>query len=585
MGRIRNAEGRLLGRYRRCWINSPAAATRLALGLLRDRPELRGLFPGALRNSAYRHWLSERGPFGARGRKAALSFAAAFAGLRGSRVRDYYLHSPGHQRSFPLALVPGGQKRFVGWLLGKGRLQHDLSEEEILWFLHESAEDPEEAWRSTFLVQPEWQRLAETDEELPSDFLRVAERPGLTFREVGRSIGGEDAAAAAATAPGVNILGHFCYPCGLQQAGLALKSALTSAGLATSCRDVPAGVRMQLGTREAWLGLEKYPVTIINVAPWPHFKECYARSGLWRRHDVHRIAYWYWEFPTVPALWHELAPLVDEVWTPTPFVTEALRASLPLPVHEIAPAVVTAAPEPVARERFGLGAETFVFLFMFDMFSDFERKNPLALLRAYRRAFGPRDDVHLLIKVTRGGVDLANLARLRKMAAEEGAPVTVCDELVSREQATGYIAMSDAVVSLHRSEGFGLVLAEAMALGKPVIGTRYSGNLAFMNGGNSLLVEHRLVRVDGHTPRYPQGAWWAEPSETHAADCLRAVYEDRSASAQRAARAEWEIRQNFGVEAAGRRMVARLEAIGQGATGMPLRNRDEKAAGTPLALA
>ena len=135
------------------------------------------------------------------------------------------------------------------------------------------------------------------------------------------------------------------------------------------------------------------------------------------------------------------------------------------------------------------------------------------------------------------------------------------DEMMTRPRAYGLLAMADCFVSLHRSEGFGLGLAEAMLMGKPVIATGYSGNLDFMNRENSLLVHYEMVEIDEDRPIYTKGNFWAEPSIEHAAMHMRAVYDRPEEGRARALRAQPEIQRLLSLEAAGKRMRARLQEI------------------------
>jgi glycosyltransferase involved in cell wall biosynthesis len=212
--------------------------------------------------------------------------------------------------------------------------------------------------------------------------------------------------------------------------------------------------------------------------------------------------------------------------------------------------------EEVRREDFRLPPETCVFLFMFDMCSDFRRKNPLAVMQAFRQAFKETDKVALIMKLVRGAADPENLERLRN--ADDGNQMFVVDEFTTRGKAYGYIAMSDCVVSLHRSEGFGLLMAEAMLLGKPVIATNYSGNTAFMNRENSMLVDYKLTTIEESGAIYKAGNRWAEPSVEQAAKYMRQVYEDREAAKALGARAKADAERLLSPQAAGERMKARL---------------------------
>ena len=162
-------------------------------------------------------------------------------------------------------------------------------------------------------------------------------------------------------------------------------------------------------------------------------------------------------------------------------------------------------------------------LFAFDMCSVMERKNPLGLVRAFRRAFKPTDDAVLVIKVTRGNFDPEGMALLR--AEEAKGQMVIIDRVMSRAEAMALMACCDCYASLHRSEGFGLTLAEAMLLGKPAIGTNYSGNLDFMTPEVSRLVEFKKMVIANQLPQYPKGVVWAQPDEEHAGTILREFYD------------------------------------------------------------
>ncbi|HXM32404.1 MAG TPA: glycosyltransferase [Chthoniobacterales bacterium] len=559
---------------------SEAGAARFILALLRESRWLRWRFPTALSSgekSKFFRWLCGRGA-----RKFNLSKQAikkirgAFRHRPGKRIRDIYLRDTALQRFAPLGLVPLGQRSFLGWLTSYGRADQGARDEEILWFLYESTEQLEEGFALSYLVNPEWQKefpLALTPcgwkafgrslaERYPKFFHRkslgkmpplVAE-PEQTFLE--RSIAPPEKTRAIA---GVNILSHFCYPSGIQQAAFFAKAALEHSGVRTSCRDVPVPIRTELLDRADWLGLEIYPITIINVAPTPYFAPVYEHSGLARRENVYRIAYWNWELESIPPEWIELAALFDEIWSPTEFVAQAMRSRMPLPVFKIEPGVEVGPVESVSRGSLRIPEDHYVFLFMFDMYSEIERKNPLAVIRAFRAAFSPAEKATLVIKTSRGQADPLGLERLQKAARDNG--VVLIDQVVSRAQADGFLEMCDCFVSLHRSEGFGLGLAEAMLLGKPAIATNYSGNLSFMNAGNSLLVDYTLTEIERSGPIYAKGNVWAEPSEEHAAVFMRKVYDDRSAAVSMGARAKAQLEVSLSLEGAGERMLARLRQI------------------------
>lgn len=196
---------------------------------------------------------------------------------------------------------------------------------------------------------------------------------------------------------------------------------------------------------------------------------------------------------------------------------------------------------------------------MFDAHSIVERKNPGAVIQAFKRAFPAEPDARLVLKVTHA--DRALLDRLRSEAAD--ARVLVVDRVFDREEVNSLLALSDCYVSLHRSEGFGLTLAEAMALGKPVIATAHSANLDFMGVSNSLLVRYRMVRLEQDYPPYPRGSAWADPDVDHAAELMRTVYGDPDRGRKLGARAREDVMAYLSPAAAGARMVERLSLIGR----------------------
>ena len=559
---------------------SEAGAARFVLALLRESRWVRWRFPTALSSgeqSRFCRWLCRRGA-----RKFNLSEQAlkkirgAFRHRPGKRIYDIYLRDTALQRFAPLGLLPLGQRSFFGWLTSYGRADQGARDEEILWFLYESAEQLEMGFALSYLVNPEWQKefpFALTPRGWKAFCRSIAERYPKFFRR--RSLGRMPQLLPTPEqiflersivrrekirdVEGVNILSHFCYPSGIQQAALFAKAALNRCRVRTSCRDVPVPIKTELLDRADWLGLEIYPITIINVAPTPYFAPIYEHSGLARRENVYRIAYWNWELESIPAEWIELAPLVDEIWSPTQFVAQAMRSRMPLPVFKIEPGVEIGRIESVSRESLGIPDDHYVFLFMFDMYSEIERKNPLAVIRAFRAAFSPGEKATLVIKTSRGQADREGLERLQKAARENG--VILIDQVVSRARAYGFLEMCDCFVSLHRSEGFGLGLAEAMLLGKPAIATNYSGNLSFMNAGNSLLVDYTLTEIARSGPIYAKGNVWAEPSVEHAAACMRKLYDDRSAAGAMGARAKAQLEASLSLPAAGERMLARLKQI------------------------
>jgi glycosyltransferase involved in cell wall biosynthesis len=278
----------------------------------------------------------------------------------------------------------------------------------------------------------------------------------------------------------------------------------------------------------------------------------------------HNIGFWVWELEKFPRDWHGAFDLVDEVWVPTEFVRKAIAACTEKPVVRMPKAIEFAAPESMGRGHFGLPPNEFVFLFSYDFNSFASRKNPEATIAAFRQAFSDgAKNVRLLVKSTNGSRFPEKLSALQQNVSDDPR-IEVRDGFLSREEMFGLQNSVDCYVSLHRSEGFGLGMAECMYLGKPVIATAYSGNLDFMDRDNSLLVDYRMVPLrDGDYP-YWQGQQWADADIAHAARWMRHVFDDREFAQRIGASAATSIRRTNSKDACGAAVIARLQEIHRG---------------------
>lgn len=274
----------------------------------------------------------------------------------------------------------------------------------------------------------------------------------------------------------------------------------------------------------------------------------------------HTIGIWWWEAALFPERFHAAFEHVDEVWAGSAFVAAAIGAASPVPVLHM-PMPVTLPPiAPPDRAELGL-PEGFLFLLVYDFNSVFERKNPLGLLEAFVRAFpDPDAGAVLALKSINSEHHPEEHERLR-VAAAAHPHVHLLDFYVKAEDKNGLIAACDCYASLHRSEGFGITLAEAMLLGKPVVATAYSGNLDFMRPENSYLVDCALTPIGkGHEP-YPADAEWAEPDLDHAARLLREVFDDREEAGRRGEVAAADIERLYSKAASGWAMARRLAVV------------------------
>ncbi len=340
----------------------------------------------------------------------------------------------------------------------------------------------------------------------------------------------------------------------------AIVSGLKACNVQVSLRNIRTNVDDE-PVHANFGGQEIHDLTLIHVQPTPFFYRAYARADLApSRNRTHRIAYWYWEFDRVPDEWSQLDGEVDEIWTATEFVAKGLRERFTVPIRTFFPGVLLAPYKQETRSAFGLPEDVFTFVFVFHMTSVMERKNPLGLIRAFCRAFRPDEPVRLVLKTSFGDRH-PDQYRLLEHATAAQENITLINEVYPSERVLSLVNACDAYVSLHRSEGLGLTMAEAMLMGKPVIATAFSGNMDFMNEHNSLLVPYERVKVGKPIPPYDAELEWAEPSTEHAAQFMRKLYEDQAFARELGARAKASAEVNLSLAAAGRRMADRLAEI------------------------
>ena len=252
-----------------------------------------------------------------------------------------------------------------------------------------------------------------------------------------------------------------------------------------------------------------------------------ALATIGRRRTRHRklIGFWAWELPTFPLGWDACAELLHEIWVPSHFVRLSLAGHCGLPVKVIPHPIFPPVAGPSPRHHWGWPEDEFVVLTMFDMRSSFQRKNPVGAVRAFLQAFGDSPRVRLVIKVGNAAAFPNSFEQLRQEIGS-ARNIQVLTEVYSQDRMVDLIAAADVVLSLHRAEGFGLTLAEAMALGKPVVATAWSGNMDFMSPEIGTLVRYKLQVVrDPHGPYAYPDAKWAEPDIDDASRLLRQLRE------------------------------------------------------------
>ena len=288
-------------------------------------------------------------------------------------------------------------------------------------------------------------------------------------------------------------------------------------------------------------------------------------DGAFALPHAYNVGYWYWEVETFPVTWADAGRIIDELWVATEFVATAARKVIEQPVIKITPPIIQPkASRPYTRIEFGLSPGAFVFMFSFDFGSFPARKNPEAVVRAFKLAFPtPAPDergVCLVIKCQRAHTFPAARAALLAAIGDD-ARILLLDRSLSRDAVTGLQTVIDCYVSLHRSEGLGLGMAECMALGKPVIATAYSGNMEFVNEDNSLLVDYSLIPVEQGDYLDWRNQRWANADVVHAASHMRRVFDDRGFAEALGRTAQRTILTEFSAARVGARIQHRLDQI------------------------
>lgn len=241
-------------------------------------------------------------------------------------------------------------------------------------------------------------------------------------------------------------------------------------------------------------------------------------------HDVGIIGYWAWELEDIPPVWQRCLKYVHEVQCPSEFTAQAIRrhTNKPVLVH---PHMVGALP-PSSRAFAEDG--TVRVLTIFDIASNFARKNPLATIDAFQQAFGKKSCANLTLKVNNFGLN-PKLDALLENKIKGWENITLVTEHYNQQKLRELYHSTDIYISLHRSEGYGLTLREAMSYGLHVIGTQWSGNTDFMYGARCYGVSYTLVPVKDPQQNFtiPE-ARWADADSTHAAAIFQEICERES---------------------------------------------------------
>ncbi|UNU24589.1 glycosyltransferase [Microcoleus vaginatus] len=358
---------------------------------------------------------------------------------------------------------------------------------------------------------------------------------------------------------GINFVGHVSGEYGLGEGARGTLRGMESVGIPFTINDIKVDWHRNLDDSYTNVSQNiQYPINLIHINPGDGMIEGLGTEYFKGRYN---IGYWAWELPILPRVWEYAFDLFDEIWTYSNYTAETIARQSPIPVLKLPPSIALPSTS-VDRKALGLPQGKFVFLFMFDFHSTLARKNTLGTIEAFKQAFpqSNNEDVLLVIKSSNGHFHPQQREQLKEQA-EDWPSIRLIDGHLKKEELYGLVKSCDCYVSLHRAEGFGLTMAEAMYYGKPVIATAYSSNMEFMNVGNSFPVKYDLVTLAENYGPYSQGNVWAEPDIDHAASLMQYVFQNYQEAQQVGAKAAQDIKSLLSPQAVGNKIRNRLEQI------------------------
>ena len=529
----------------------------------------------------------------------------AFDASLSARTRRVLIGDPDARWASPLGLTPAGLKEAMVWLFKTGMARHDLRREEIWWWALEQGEHADQALADTWRITPDWQArvpdaLSPTGAQTLLDWLELVfdlEAPWASpeallgdvpahdqitlayhAREAWRrripealsTVKGATALVSALQAdpassvllrgmapkalkgladdlarPGVNLVGRF-KPGGVTE---AVAGTAVAGGLAVSERALPelsANVRSDVEPER--LGLELHDATLLCLKPDQGLADVYAQAGLRPRSKrTRRIGYWEWSHDLIPATWASAAESLDEVWTTTRFAADRIAERIGLPVHVLPPGVNVEDPIPDWPP-----GHPFVFVADAGCDADVQRRNTTDVIAAFRKAFGQRDDVRLIVDVSR----LKAPAALAALRAEAGRA-----SITFEAQASGAVllALSHAYVALPLTSDLDLRMLDAMRAGRATVTLAHSGSLDLVSEATTDRVDFSEMSVPPGVAGYAPGSTWARPSIAHAAKVMAALAADPTRARRLGTAARAMIVSDWSAAVRGTAMKNRLE--------------------------
>jgi glycosyltransferase involved in cell wall biosynthesis len=363
-----------------------------------------------------------------------------------------------------------------------------------------------------------------------------------------------------------NLAGYLNAPSGMGESARSMRRTLGQCGVGLRVMTLPH-VRAEYDALPQSPYLFGWPASGASVSITVANADCadVVRVFLPRSYWAEKnIGYWVWETEELPIAFRKAEELFDEIWTPSSYSAQAISRTVNRAIRVVPHTPDFAALSKAAsnRRRFGLPEKATLFGFMFDPESGLQRKNVEGLMRAFSAAFRKDDNCYLVLKVNGRTSGMFDYEMMR--ARTDNDRVLFYEQVLTRSDCYDFIASLDVYASLHRSEGFGLTCAEAMAIGIPVVASSYSGNVDFMSEENSLLVKTRVIETERAYGPYPAGTRWGEPDTEAAIFAFRSL-RDRGRRVDIGRRGKESVQSQLSIDAVGSKATALISAV----TGAP----------------
>lgn len=321
---------------------------------------------------------------------------------------------------------------------------------------------------------------------------------------------------------GVNVVGYHRQSLGLGAEVRRVVRCLRAAGVPVSTIDAPGSSSAEVNNAPLSDNDWRYETTL-SVVAGDQLRNCMEELEVTHFKKGRHCSMWYWELMKLNEPMKSALPSIDGLVAGSEFIYECLVRSTDASVFQFPLTDIRYLEATKSRKSLGLPEDRLIFLCTFDFFSVIERKNPLDAIAAFRMAFAENSGPILLIKSQNGHILTEDLAQVTH-AIGGRADIIHVDKHVDEGTQVSYLQCADVLVSLHRSEGLGLHILEALLRGVPVLSTAFSAPTEFLDSSNSVPVDYALVPVKNGNGVYPTGYLWAQPDVQHAAHLMRKLF-------------------------------------------------------------